>query len=95
MRISAPPTRFPCYYGIDIPNKSELIASDHNLDEIRKYLRVDSIHYLTIDGMLKAAGREDDKWCISCFSGRYPLDFVDREESRQKDLFDSFISSEF
>lgn len=75
MRISAPPTVSPCYYGIDIPTHSELIASSHTLEEIKKYLRVDSIAYLSIESMHKAAGEDtlkNSKYCDACFTGNYP-----------------------
>lgn len=95
LRISAPPTKFPCYYGIDIPTKSELIASTHTLDEIRKYLRVDSIAYLSVEGMLKAGeSRHNNQWCVACFDGNYPLEFPGMGQDRQKDLFDDLHASD-
>ncbi|RJP25081.1 MAG: amidophosphoribosyltransferase [Candidatus Abyssobacteria bacterium SURF_5] len=73
MRISSPPITHPCFYGIDTPTRKELIASSHNLEEIRKYLRVDSLHYLSKEGLIEAAGGDWNKYCIACFSGRYPI----------------------
>jgi amidophosphoribosyltransferase len=73
MRISSPPITHPCFYGIDTPTRKELIASTHNLEEIRKYLRVDTLHYLSLDGLINAAGGEANKYCVACFSGRYPI----------------------
>jgi amidophosphoribosyltransferase len=74
MRISSPPTTGPCYYGIDTPLKSELIASSHSVEEIRRFIEADSLAYLSQAGLLKAADDEDDRrHCTACFSGRYPV----------------------
>ena len=73
MRISAPATRFPCYYGIDTPSRSELIASSHSLDEIAKYITCDSIAYLSNEGMHGAVGGTG--YCDACFTGNYPIPF--------------------
>jgi len=74
MRISCPPTINPCYYGIDTPLKSELIASSHSVDEIRRFVEADTLGYLSHQGLLQAvddgAGR---RHCTACFSGRYPV----------------------
>ncbi|MFA5039062.1 MAG: amidophosphoribosyltransferase [Candidatus Omnitrophota bacterium] len=73
MRISCPPHRFPCYYGIDFPSPQELIANRYSMEEIREYLDVDSLGYLSLEGMMSAMGMAADKYCVSCFSGHYPL----------------------
>jgi amidophosphoribosyltransferase len=75
MRISCPPHRFPCYYGIDFSTKGELIAAKKTLDELREYLNLDSLHYLSIEGMLEATGVENPEnfFCKACFSGSYPV----------------------
>ena len=75
MRISCPPHKFPCYYGIDFSTKGELIAASKTLEELRDYLGLDSLHYLSIDGMLEASGVEDpeNKFCKACFDGNYPV----------------------
>jgi len=73
MRISSPPTRWPCFYGIDTPSRSELIASNHTPEEIAKYVTCDSIGYLSVDGMHKAVSGEG--YCDACFSGDYPVPF--------------------
>ena len=90
LRISAPPTKFPCYYGIDIPTHSELIAATHTIEEIRKYLRVDSISYLTTDTLIKAVDSPSQKFCTACFDGYYPcrLDDVNDNEDNLKFQFD-------
>lgn len=71
MRISAPATRFPCYYGIDTPSRSELIASSHSMEEIAKYVTCDSIGYLSTEGMHGAVGGTG--YCDACFTGDYPV----------------------
>ncbi len=88
VRIAAPPTRYPCFYGIDIPTHKELIASTHTLDEIRKYLRVDSITYLSIESMLKAIDRPAMSFCSACFDGEYPCPLDAVKENNQKYLFE-------
>ncbi|MCX7920215.1 MAG: amidophosphoribosyltransferase [bacterium] len=75
LRIASPPYRYPCYYGIDTPTRNELIAATHTLDEIKKYLRVDSLGYLSIDGLLKVMGEEAPEFCVACFRGDYPVKF--------------------
>ncbi len=74
-RISSPPIYNPCFYGMDFPTKIELIANSHTLDEIVKYLRVDSLSYLTMEGLVKATGGRKEKFCMACFDGEYPVDF--------------------
>ena len=78
LRISSPPTQWPCYYGIDTPTRSELIASSHTVDEITRYVTADSLAYLSLDGMLRAvSGPEGDpnNFCHACFSGQYAIPF--------------------
>jgi len=85
MRISSPPFKFPCYYGIDTPSKGELIASSHSVEEIKNYLGCDSLGYLSVEGMLKAVGREN--FCTACFTGNYPIPPEDAEFIVQLRLF--------
>lgn len=73
MRISAPPTTDPCYYGIDTPEKSQLIASSKSVDEIRDYLEVDSLAYLSLSGLYAAVDAEQGNFCDACFTGNYPI----------------------
>lgn len=94
IRISAPPTKFPCFYGIDIPTRSELIAATHTVDEIRKYLRVDSIQYLTIETMLKAVNKPEMQFCMACFNGDYPIQFEETTDN-QKYLFEDSIMGKY
>jgi len=86
MRISCPPTIGPCYYGVDTPLRSELIASTHTVEEIRKHIRADSLAYLSLDGMLRAVG-DGDGFCTACYTNRYPIDFP-RERVNQLGLFE-------
>lgn len=90
VRISAPPTKFPCFYGIDIPTHSELIAATHTIEEIKKYLRVDSIEYMTVETLLEAVDRPGKNFCTACFDGNYPCKFENSLESEesQKYLFE-------
>jgi amidophosphoribosyltransferase len=75
MRISSPPTQWPCYYGIDTPTRHELIASSHSTDEITRYITADSLGYLSLEGMLAAVGGEGSL-CHACFSGQYAIPFT-------------------
>lgn len=74
MLISCPPTCHPCYYGIDFPSSTELIAGHKSLDEIRDYLNLDSLIYLSLDGLVEATGLEKDTFCLACFNGVYPVE---------------------
>jgi amidophosphoribosyltransferase len=77
-RLASPPVRHPCYYGIDMPTREELIASEHTTEQIRAKLGVDSLGYLSLDGML-ACVDENATFCSACFSGDYPAPLVDLE----------------
>lgn len=81
VRISAPPTKFPCYYGIDIPTVKELIAANNSIEEIRKYLNVDTLAYLTKESLIESVDTPDMSYCTSCFDGIYPIKY---EESKDK-----------
>ena len=72
LRLASPPITGPCHYGIDTPTREELIASTHSSDEIRDFLEVDSLGYLSLEGMLRAAGTRSE-FCHACFSGHYPI----------------------
>lgn len=85
--ISAPPTDYPCYYGIDTPTRKELISSSHTIDEIRKYITADSLGYLTQEGMMKAVGANGNDFCRACFSGDYPVEFPILSQEAQLGLF--------
>jgi len=71
MRISAPPTKGPCYYGIDTPTESELISNKMSIEEVRDYIGADTLAYLSIDGLLRSVNDIDTKYCKACFDGEY------------------------
>jgi amidophosphoribosyltransferase len=72
LRISSPPTRWPCYYGIDTPSRQELIASSHSIDEIARYVTADSLGYLSLEGLGAAVGDATfNTFCNACFTGKY------------------------
>src|SRR5207237_442007 len=76
LRISAPPTTHPCFYGIDTPTRSELIAGSHSVEEINRYVTSDSLAYLSHEGMMAAVGSTDADgggYCSACFTGKYPV----------------------
>jgi amidophosphoribosyltransferase len=77
MRVAGPPHRFPCHYGIDFSTRGELIAAQKTVEELRGYLGLDSLHYLSIDGLLKSTGIEhpERNFCKACFDGCYPVAF--------------------
>jgi amidophosphoribosyltransferase len=81
MRISCPPTISPCYYGVDTPSKSQLIAANKSVEEIRQYIHADSLAYLSLEGLKKACGEgEKITYCSACYTGKYPTSIVDVEE---------------
>ncbi len=90
-RVTSPPTRFPCFYGIDTKSRSELIAASHDVDEINKYMTSDTLEYLSIEGMKRAIGNGSEQFrysfCDACFSGHYPLRFPWGMELEQMELF--------
>ena len=89
MRISSPPTTGPCYYGIDTPTRSELIASSSSVEEIRKFIDADSLAYLSHEGMYGFLDGRTQGFCDACFSGNYPVHFDDEGHTRQLHLFDA------
>ena len=74
LRISCPPIRHPCYFGVDFAERSQLIATGKTVDQIREYLGVDSLHYLSLEGLLACMNRPGDRYCTACYSGDYRLD---------------------
>jgi amidophosphoribosyltransferase len=84
LRISSPPTRWPCYYGIDTPSRHELIASNHTTDEIARYVTADTLGYLSLEGLGKALGDpERSTFCTACFSGKYLAGEISPEAAAQ------------
>ena len=73
MVISCPPTRFPCFYGIDFPSGGQLIAANNSVEEIRDSLGLDSLQYLSLDGLIEATGMPKSNFCMACFNNDYPV----------------------
>jgi amidophosphoribosyltransferase len=73
VRISSPPITHPCFFGIDTPKKSELIASSHTVKEIQKFINATSLNYLSLDGLKSCVKSEEENFCYACFSGDYPV----------------------
>jgi amidophosphoribosyltransferase len=88
VRISSPPTSYPCYYGIDTPTRKELISSSHTLEEITRYITADSLGYLSKEGLVHAVGGSSNSYCRACFSGDYPVRFPKLRPEPQLDLFE-------
>jgi len=81
LRISCPPTISPCFYGVDTPNRSELIASSHSVEEIRRFVEADSLGYLSLASLRKAVADEArHEYCYACYTGDYPTDLVSIEQ---------------
>ena len=85
-RVASPPITGPCHYGIDTPTRRELIAANHSLEEIRQHLGVDSLGYLSLDGMLRAVGGDATPFCHACFSGAYPTALPDESARGREDV---------
>ena len=91
MRISSPPTTHSCFYGIDTPEKEELLAGRHNVNEMANLINVDTLAFISIDGLYRAVGFQDrnndtPQFCDACFSGDYPIALPDRDNSMQQNL---------
>jgi amidophosphoribosyltransferase len=81
LRVSCPPIRHPCFYGIDFPTKKELIANERTVDQIRQFLEVDSLAYLSLDGLLSCMKLPREHYCTACWSGQYKIP-VDEPQSK-------------
>ncbi|HYJ78672.1 MAG TPA: amidophosphoribosyltransferase [Longimicrobiaceae bacterium] len=79
-RLASPPVRFPCFYGIDMPTREELIASQLTVDGLREFLGVDSLGYLSLEGMIDCVSERGETYCTACFSGDYRAPLVDAEQ---------------
>jgi len=92
----------PCVYGIDFPDRSKLMAANHSIDEIRKYLNADSLAYLSRDGMVKATGLAKNSFCMACFDGQYPVPYhpklekeiMERRRARAESLGETLAKEE-
>ena len=102
VRVSCPPHRFSCHYGIDFPTRKELLANQLTMEEIKNYLGADSIGYLSLDGMIKATGREPAAFCTACYTGDYPVPFdqkldkyiMEKRKARGETLLDAVEKEE-
>jgi amidophosphoribosyltransferase len=86
LRITSPAIISPCFYGMDFPSRKELIAATHSLEEIKTYLRVDSLAYLSVEGMMKAVEGTPQGHCTACFTGKYPVPFDEETEKYSLEL---------
>ena len=94
LRISCPPIRHPCFFGVDFASRDQLIANGRTVEDIREYLGVDSLHFLSLDGMLACAKHEPKRYCTACWSGDYRIDvqhpttdrFVEPQQERMFDM---------
>ena len=85
MRISSPPTTHSCFYGVDTPERSKLLASHMNVDQMAEFIGADTLAFLSVDGMYRAVGElkrnpKSPQYCDACFTGEYPIDIVDGDE---------------
>jgi amidophosphoribosyltransferase len=102
LRISCPPHKFPCYYGIDFPDPRNLLANQFKPEEISRYLGVDSIGYLDVEGMVRATGLPKNEFCLACFNGQYPIPIdleldkfiIERRKARSRLLNDDVAHPE-
>jgi len=100
--VSCPPHTHPCVYGIDFPDRSKLMAANYTLEQIRKYLNADSVHYLSQEGLVKATGLPWDSFCMACYDGKYPVAFdpatdkhiIERRSSRMPSLGESLAKEQ-
>jgi amidophosphoribosyltransferase len=86
LRISCPPTAWPCHYGIDMPTREELIASDHSVEEIREFTGADSLAYLSLEGLAASVSGPQESYCTACWTGEYRIE-MGEEDSRQQEMF--------
>jgi len=102
VRVSCPPHKNPCVYGIDFPDRSKLMAANYSLDEIRKYLNADSLAYLSQNGMVKATGLPAESFCMACYDGDYPVPYdptadkhiIERRRARVETLSEALAKEE-
>jgi len=80
VRISCPPTVSPCFYGVDTPSIGELIAANHSVEEIRKFIEADSLGYLSLGALRESVADRNHDYCYACYTGNYPTELVNIEE---------------
>lgn len=91
VRIGSPPIRFPCFYGIDTPTREELIAASKDVDKIAAFLEVDSLGYLSVEGMLESTGLPPQDFCVACFTGEYPVGFSSEPKKFALEHFGDYL----
>jgi amidophosphoribosyltransferase len=74
MRITSPPVKWPCFYGIDTDTQEQLIGASKSVDEVRDFIGADSLAYLSVEDMVASTGRRADEYCLACFTGEYPIE---------------------
>jgi len=102
VRVSCPPHRNPCVYGIDFPDRNKLMAANHTVEEIRQYLKADSLAYLSEEGMVRATGLPRESFCLACYDGRYPVPYdplvdkhiLERRRARVESLGETLAKEE-
>ncbi|MHC1768574.1 MAG: amidophosphoribosyltransferase [Verrucomicrobiia bacterium] len=100
--VSCPPHMNPCVYGIDFPDRNKLMAANSSLEEIRRYLSADSLHYLSSKGLVRATGLPKEAFCMACFNGDYPVPYdpkvekgiMERRRARVESLGDALVKEE-
>jgi amidophosphoribosyltransferase len=80
LRVSCPPTVSPCFYGVDTPSLTELIAANNSVEEIRQFVEADSLGYLSMGGLREAVADVRHDYCYACYTGNYPTDLVNIED---------------
>lgn len=99
VRITAPPVKFPCYYGIDMADQKELVAAKNSVEDIRRMIGATSLGYLSLEGAVRAVGMHKSNFCRACFDGKYPIPipqdvkitkmmFQENQDEPSKDFFD-------
>ena len=96
MRVASPPTANSCFYGVDTPKRADLLASSRSIEEMRRHIGVDSLAFLSLDGLYRAAGQpgrnaKAPQYCDACFSGDYPIQLTDQMEGAPPDQL-SFLA---
>lgn len=91
-RISAPPTKFPCFFGIDFADRKELIANNLKIEELEKYLDVDSLRYMSHEGLFESTGTNPDDFCSACFNGKYKVSFDSKFFKEQLEIEPDLLS---
>jgi amidophosphoribosyltransferase len=88
VRIGCPPIVAPCYFGIDMKERKELVASGRGEDDVAQVVGADSVHYLSIPGLVEAIGLPEERLCVGCITGRYPVEVPEERQRFQKSLED-------